>query len=228
MNEYTFTDNKKSCIILAVLFWGLLQFCEFGAGLLLELFPRELLIKYIDPVVYGTFFLATVIVFRKVFWSAIKDFIRNIESYAKWSAILFFVTLVLMVASAIILDSFGIGESSNQEAIDSALKQYGVLQLITVCLIGPVVEEVMYRGILFGALQGKEKRIVRSIAAILITALVFAFMHCSFVNFSVQDTLANIPILMFGLTLTTLRWKTDNILCPIIVHVLVNTIGSLG
>ena len=51
MNEYTFTDNKKSCIILAVLFWGLLQFCEFGAGLLLKLFPRELLIEYIDPVV---------------------------------------------------------------------------------------------------------------------------------------------------------------------------------
>ena len=228
MNEYNFTDNKKACLILAILFWGLLQFFEFGAGLLLKLFPRELLIEYIDPVFYGTFFLAAVIVFRKAFWSAIKDFIQNIENYAKWSAILFFVTLVLMVASAIILDSFGIGDSSNQEAIDSAMKQYGALQRITVCLIGPVVEEVMYRGILFGALQGKEKRIVRSITAVLITALIFAVSHCSFIHFSVQDLLANIPILMLGLTLTTLRWKTDNILCPIIVHVLINTIGSLG
>lgn len=228
MKGYRITDNKKACLILAFLFWGLLQFFEFGAELLLKLFPRELLIKYIDPVFYGSFFLLTVIVFRKALLSAIKDFIGNAEKYLKASAVFFIITLVLMVASAIILDSVGIGESSNQEALDEAVNRYGALQLVIICFIGPFVEEIFYRGILFGVLKGKGSNVVRSIVAVVITALIFAFSHSSIRYFDVTDLLANIPIFMLGLTLTALYWKTDNILCPILVHVCINSFGSLG
>ncbi|MBR4092491.1 MAG: CPBP family intramembrane metalloprotease [Oscillospiraceae bacterium] len=135
--------------------------------------------------------------------------------------------MFLMVVSAVVIDSFGIGESSNQQAIDEVLVQYGFLQIVTVCLLGPVVEEVFYRGILFEMLKGKENSIIRNIIAVILTSFIFAFMHVSFVDFSVADMIANIPILMLGLALTILRCKTDNILCSVIVHIGINVIATI-
>ncbi|MBP0959792.1 MAG: CPBP family intramembrane metalloprotease [Oscillospiraceae bacterium] len=143
------------------------------------------------------------------------------------SVIFFFVTMVLMVVSAIIIDSFGIGDSSNQQSIDEALVQYGFLQIITVCLLGPVVEEFFYRGVLFEILKGKESGIIKNIIAVILTSFIFAFMHVSFIDFSVADMIANIPILMLGLALTILRCKTDNILCSVIVHIGINVIATI-
>ena len=77
-------------------------------------------------------------------------------------------------------------------------------------------------------LKGKGSNVVRSIIAVVITALIFAFSHSSIRYFDVTDLLANIPIFMLGLTVTALYWKTDNILCPILVHACINSFGSLG
>lgn len=229
MTEYKFTDMKKTCLLLAFFFWGFLLFAElFRNTILVKLFPRELLIEYIDPVFYGIFFLISVVVFRKIFFSNIKDFVKEYEKHLKLSAVFVFITLILMVASAIVLDSFGVVESSNQEAIDKAIVQYGVLQIITSCFLGPVVEEVFYRGILFEVFSGKESHVIRSVIAVLCTSLVFAFMHVSIEEFSLNDLLANIPIFMLGLTLATLRWKANNILCSILVHIVINSISIFG
>lgn len=228
MKEYKITDYKKSCLLLALFFWGLLIYFDFGAPILVKLFPLEWLVKYIDPIFYASFFLLMVIVFRKALWKDIKDFVRNFEKYLDRVFIFGFIALVLMVASAIYLDSVGIGDSSNQQALDEAVIRYGALHIITIAVIGPIVEEIFYRGILFGFLKGRGKSIVRSIAAILLSSMIFAFSHTSIIDFSVTDMLANIPILMLGLTVTTLYWRTDNIFCPIIVHIIINTIGTLG
>lgn len=228
MKEYKITDYKKACLLLVIFFWGLLMYFDFGAPILVKLFPLEWLVEYIDPIFYGSFFLLTVIIFRKALWKDIKDFVRNFEKYLDRVVIFGFIALILMVASAIYLDLVGIGDSSNQQALDEAVIRYGALHIITIAVIGPIVEEIFYRGILFGFLKGRGKGIVRSIAAILLSSLIFAFSHTSIIDFSVTDMLSNIPILMLGLTVTTLYWRTDNIFCPIIVHIVINTIGTLG
>lgn len=228
MKEYKITDYKKACLLLVIFFWGLLTYFDFGAPILVKLFPLEWLVKYIDPIFYGSFFLVMVIVFRKALWKDIKDFVRNFEKYLDRVVIFGFIALVLMVASAIYLDSVGIGDSSNQQALDEAVIRYGALHIITIAVIGPIVEEIFYRGILFGFLKGRGKSIVRSIAAILLSSMIFAFSHTSIIDFSVTDLLANIPVFMLGLVATTLYWRTDNLICPVIVHIIINTIGTLG
>lgn len=227
MEKYRITDNKNACLILSVLFWGFLLFVEFKGTILFNIFPKDLLIEYIDPVFYGTLFLVLIIIFRKAFIASAKDFIGNFKKYIGLSVIFFFVTMFFMVASAVVVDSFGIDDSYNQQAIDEAIVQYGFLQIITVCLLGPVVEEVFYRGILFEIFKGKENSIIRNIIAVILVSFVFAFMHVSLVDFSVTDMIANIPILMLGLTLTTLQCKTDNILCSVIVHIGINVIATI-
>ena len=227
MEKYRTTDNKNACFILSALFWGFLLFVEFKGTILFRVFPKDLLIEYIDPVFYGMFFLADIIIFRKAFIVSAKDFVENFKKYIGLSVIFFFVTMLLMAASAVVIDSFGIVDSSNQQAIDEAIVQYGFLQIITVCLLGPVVEEVFYRGILFEMLKGEVNSMIGNIIAVILTSFIFAFMHVSLVDFSVTDMIANIPILMLGLMLTMLRCKTDNILCSVIVHIGINVIATI-
>lgn len=228
MTNAKITDNKKACLILAFIFWGLLIFFDLGAGIIVELFPKEFLLEYMDPIFYGTFFILTAIIFRKALHDSAKDFIKNHETYIRTAAIFFIIALVLMVSSAIFLDSMGIGESSNEQAIDSAVEKYGFLQIIIVCLIGPFVEEIFYRGILFDLIKGNGNSTVRAILAVALTALIFMFSHVNYSSFNVADLLANVPIGMLGLSLGALYWKTDNIFCPILVHVAMNSIATFG
>jgi len=229
MNEHKFLHRKKACLLLALFFWGVQVFIEFfGSTILVKLFPRELLIEYLDPVFYGTFFLVNIIIFRKIFWDSIKDFVKKYDKYLDWTAIFGVITLVLMVGSAIMLDAVGVGKSANQEFIDEVVVQYGLLHIVILCFVGPVVEEVFYRGILYEVFAGSKREVLRSILAVVLSSLVFAFMHVSHIDFSFYDLFANIPILMLGLTLAALRWKADNILCPILVHIVINSIGTLA
>jgi len=228
MTNAKITDNKKACLILAVMFWGLLVFFEFAGDVLLKLFPKELLLKYSDPIFYGTFFILTAIIFRKALLDSTKDFIKNHETYIRTAAIFFIIALVLMVSSAIYIDSMGIGESSNEQAINASLEKYGFLHIIIACMIGPFVEEVFYRGILFGLIKGNGNNTVRAILALALTTLFFMFNHVNYSSFSVADLLANVPIGMLGLSLGALYWKTDNIFCPILLHIVMNSIATFG
>lgn len=111
-----------------------------------------------------------------------------------------------MVAVAIILDSVGIGKSVNEQAVEKAVVESGILYIVTVCFIGPVVEEFFYRGILFNVVKGKEKSVIRDMVAVLLSALILAL----------------------GSTTAALYWKTDNIICPILLHIAINSIGTFG
>lgn len=229
INNCKIIDMKKACLIFSITFLGIQMFIQlFGNVTLVRWFPLELLQKYFDPVFYSSFFLVAVIAFRKVFVSEIKAFKENYEKYLMWVAIFLIIALVLMIASAITLDSFGVGESDNQEAIDKSIAKYGILHILTVCIFCPVVEEVFYRGILFEVLKGKVSNTIRGVFAILLTSLLFAFAHVSVIGFTVDDLLANIPVFMLGLSITALYFKTDNIICSILLHIIINSYATLG
>ncbi len=228
MIKCRFTDMKKACIISAFLFWGILLFLELvGNKTLAAVFPKELLSEYTDPVFYGAFLIFLLIVFRKTFLSAIEDFKKNWQKRMLWTEIFALISFVLMVVSSIALEVFGAEKSINETAWDIAVAECSILQILAVCVSGPVVEEVFYRGILFEALRGKENRLVRNIAAVIISSVIFAFSHVSLISFSVGDMLGNIPIMMVGISFSVLYWKTGNVLCTILVHVVINIISVL-
>lgn len=228
MIKCRFTDMKKACIISAFLFWGTLLFLELvGNKMLAAVFPKELLSEYTDSVFYGAFLIILLIVFRKAFLSAIEDFKKNWQKHMLWTEIFALISFVLMVVSSIALEVFGAEKSINETAWDIAVAECSILQILTVCVSGPVVEEVFYRGILFEALRGKENRLVRNIAAVIISSVIFAFSHVSLISFSVGDMLGNIPIMMVGISFSVLYWKTGNVLCTILVHVVINIISVL-
>ncbi|MDM5255828.1 CPBP family intramembrane glutamic endopeptidase [Bacillus toyonensis] len=88
--------------------------------------------------------------------------------------------------------------------------------LIVISIIGPILEEIVFRKILFGTLY---KRFNFFVAAI-ISSLVFAAIHFDFTHLLVYTSM--------GLVFAFLYVKTKRIIVPIAAHVAMNTLVAIG
>ncbi len=79
-------------------------------------------------------------------------------------------------------------------------------------LLGPLVEEVFFRGFLYGALRKK----MGIISGVVISALLFALLHANLASF--------FPILALGVLLAYLYEKTGSLTASITVHMAHNTL----
>ena len=87
---------------------------------------------------------------------------------------------------------------------------YNSLQLITIILIAPIAEEVLFRGILFQRLSVKWGVILGT----LISSFIFALLHLNFIG-----------LFNFGLIMALVYLKTRTLLIPILLHILNNLIA---
>jgi membrane protease YdiL (CAAX protease family) len=87
-----------------------------------------------------------------------------------------------------------------------------VLVMILACVIGPIAEELFFRGVIFGALRRKTGRW----AAMAISGAAFALVHTNVVGF--------VPIMALGCLLADFYDRTGMLLSPIAVHIVHNTL----
>lgn len=124
----------------------------------------------------------------------------------------------------LLLDQFldpifdGFFPQSEQSYLDmvQSLMRWPVTSLLQVCVIAPVVEEILMRGFVLGGLKDTYGWIV----ALLISSLLFAILH-----FNMVQTLS---ALVCGIALGLLYLKTDSILCCIFAHCGYNCISYLA
>ncbi|WP_297417553.1 CPBP family intramembrane glutamic endopeptidase [Clostridium sp.] len=91
---------------------------------------------------------------------------------------------------------------------------YLVLFLIYVCLLGPILEEIIFRGFIL-----KSMRRYGNLTAIIVTSILFSMFHLNLVQF------IN-PVLM-GIVLAFIAIKSESIIPSIIAHIFNNTITFL-
>lgn len=104
----------------------------------------------------------------------------------------------------------GMSESYSQysDSIDSGPFLWVFL---SICVVGPILEEIMFRGLLFKSLE----RAFRSpAAAIIISGLLFGLWHGSLVQ--------GVYTAMMGIVLAYVYHKTRNLWFPILIHMLNN------
>ena len=87
-----------------------------------------------------------------------------------------------------------------------------VLTAIYISFLGPIVEEYIFRGLLLKRLGAK----INIVASIIITNILFGILHADIIG-----------AFMFGFILSLIYLKTNNLLLPIIFHVLNNSIVTL-
>lgn len=122
----------------------------------------------------------------------------------------FILTFVFTLVISHLVPGMDISEPQDTgfNSLNSSLEYIGAF--ITLVLLAPVAEEVLFRGYLFGAL----KRYIKPWLTILVTSLIFGFVHGN-LNLMI-DTFA------LGLVLGALRQITGSIWSPILLHMTKN------
>jgi hypothetical protein len=90
-----------------------------------------------------------------------------------------------------------------------------VLELISSALLTPVLEELVYRGIIFARL----KRMLGFVPAMLLSALIFAIMHFNLVQF--------VYALLFGMVLVVFMEKTGHLYGTVLGHITANALAVI-
>jgi uncharacterized protein len=110
--------------------------------------------------------------------------------------------------------------SAAGEAADDLVAGSNRLSITVFALLvmvgAPIVEEIFFRGLLFGALR---KRGLGTVLTIVVSALVFSGFHFEPLRFFV--------LLPTGLVLGWVRWKTGSTGASMVTHGLVNAPGAL-
>jgi len=166
-----------------------------------------------------TSFLITLIIVLLLLWPEHR-FVRDAEradfgEAVKWALIGIFLVYITQIAAAIIEQAiFGTPvQSKNTEKIIrlSTISPYVILVVV---IVGPILEEIIFRKIIFGELYKKTNFWIAGI----ISSLLFALLH------------ADGHIILYGsigLVLCYLYRKTKRIVVSMVAHGTMNTIAVL-
>lgn len=132
------------------------------------------------------------------------------------------VNIAAGILSSIVNGDYAI--SNNQQTIISLTGDNPAITAIIAVFLGPVVEELIFRGIIFRAIRPFGK-----IPACAVSALTFGLIHVlsAVISGNIHEILLIIPYLAMGLSLSVIYEKRRNILLPICVHMTQNAVSIL-
>lgn len=111
----------------------------------------------------------------------------------------------------------------NNDTITSLVLSNPYVMLFVSIILAPIVEETLFRGVVFGSLRRTSR-----IAAYIVSVLLFALLH-TWQFFSTQSPLAvvlsTLPYLPAGIALAWTYDRADTIWAPITLHALINAVS---
>lgn len=166
--------------------------------------------------------LATMIFFNALFFLILvkkTDFTIHLFSNITVKGVI--IAIGCAVCFYIILDKcldpifeslFPLSELEYQETI-LTLKQSPITSFLRVCLLAPLIEEILMRGYILGGIQKTHGVVI----ALVISSVLFAALHFNMVQ--------TISALICGVLLGILYIKTGSLFCCILTHCLYNAIS---
>lgn len=225
-SKFLYASMSRSEKIFGVIWLVLQPFLGYLMGLLNGLLP--------DPLGSGTLNFVTCLVNFLVIVCIFSHFLRE-SLVAAWRGLWAFAQAVILGfvfywACDWLVDwllSYLFPDYS--PLVDSAIAALSgsnrYLMIIGVAILAPVIEETLYRGLVFRNLWKKHK-----VAAYIVSMLVFAAVH-TLAHIGTQDittlVLCFLRYLPAGLCLAWTYSKADNVFAPTLVHAAINVI-SIG
>lgn len=209
-----FTENKlQHGIMWAIGISILLTILQgFTYAVVYSISPNESLCYLLSYVI-------TILIIAIKFKNNLKEDIKNIKEDVKGNIIkLFLIHLLfifLMYIANYILYSFIGNISTNEQGIRSLLTKSPIIMSISLCILGPIVEELIYR------YPYKNIKTNKKISFIVYT-LIFASLHVA-LSSSLINLLYIIPYTFLSLSFGYSFYKTNNIITSIFFHILNNT-----
>ncbi len=147
---------------------------------------------------------------KKNFFRVFKGKPATLGYTVLWGVIGFFLALLGQMVAGMIELSFGVEAGSENTALLSDIARVSPIVIISMVIFAPILEELIFRRVLFGGLYQKTNFII----AALVSALIFAAVHGE-----LQHTLIYMaPALVFSF----IYFKTKRLLAPILAHLLMN------
>ena len=115
---------------------------------------------------------------------------------------------------AVILEQFGL-EGSTAELDPTTSLPANLFMYFYACLLGPVLEELLYRGVLLQTMRKYNERF-----AIFLSALIFGLMHQNYQQFILG--------FIVGIPLAVVTIKCGSLLPAIFTHIIMNTTATIG
>jgi len=151
---------------------------------------------------------------RRSFWRTIGwDWAPNFRFWKSAG-----LAIALMIIGVAILSRFG-GQPTDMDKIILSSRLNACTTAFLATVTAPLVEEVIYRGVLYSALQ----RVVGVAGAVLVVMSLFTVVHGPeyWPNFGVLFT-----ILLLSLALTVVRARTNRLLPSYVIHLVFNGVQS--
>ena len=152
----------------------------------------------------------------------VENFPKNIKMVI--AGLIMMMGSVLLISSVIYLAT-GQMSSSNESAVDTVRKDNLLYFAFASVAVAPVVEEMVFRGCLYNLLN----RWMPKLPAAIIASLLFGFLHVydSIFTGNYLDLVYIVLYGALGYVLNYLYIRTDSIICPILLHMLNNSLGLL-
>lgn len=209
--------KKNQNLVLILIYYSMFFIiAPFLSQLLFDFKMYNILtMNLINIIIYSILAVITLSLYKN---NLQAEFYKNKKNrLIKNSMIAFLFMFGVKIAAAMVTANFfGEFNSENQEALDTMVNLPLPLYLLmigTVSVIGPIIEEIVYRYII----QNFFKKCLKSrIISILLSSLLFGFIHTR--NFQPEI----IIYFSMGLALGIIYEKSDNILISIGAHMLNN------
>lgn len=181
----------------------------------------------VNTIYFAINFLCILLIFHRFLRLSFEHAKTNLWHILKYALLGFFLyqvsTYLLGLLTVYLMPSFS---NVNDEAIYQMSRDYFALIAIGLVFLVPVVEEVLFRGMIFGQLYTKSR-----FWAYAVSTLVFAAIHVlGYVGYypPLLLLMCYIQYLPAGLCLAWVYQKSDNIFAPILLHITINQIGVLA
>lgn len=180
-------------------------------------------IEMLDEAVYayiGSFIVALIMILSLMKNDLKEEKLKHPLSIGQiigWSvAGLFLAWIAQAIAVTIEMQLFGIDPASENTEVIVDFTRSNILFILIPAIIAPILEEIIFRKILFGTFYKK----MNFFLAALLSSLIFAVLHLDFTHLLIYATM--------GFVFAFLYVQTKRIIVPIIVHMAINTIAVLG
>lgn len=164
---------------------------------------------------FSTNALAAIVFFfiiypKKKFFEVFKGKKSSIGNAVLWGIIGFFLALLGQMIAGSIEMALGVEPGSENTALLADISKVAPVMIISIVVFAPLLEEIIFRRVLFGGLYQKTNFII----AALLSAVIFSAVH---------GELQHLLIYMApGLVFSYIYYRTKRLITPIIAHLLMN------
>lgn len=214
-------------LILTTYFTSLFINSGYALEDALILVTEELSLPKYLMLINGLTYLVTLIYVIVIALPYLKDLIKDYTKLKNiFGGVVGFLCLLgaSVLYTTIISTFYDFSSNDNQNSIVAITKDFPFLSFLVFAIIGPIVEEFIYRVGLFNSVYRLNKRWL----AYLITGVIFGFIHFNFTSSDMINELVNLPNYIISGLILSYIYENYSFAGSSIAHILNNVVSLIS